>query len=233
MRSISIVILFASLAWAQDPSTPEGRDERVQVQLKNGHSMIGIAKAGVRCERLVRGNFKPAGDAPDRSSGIRVWYYQDLDGYIFLEQKGLERVDVLGTLSHEESRALSDAISAARGARIQVASAAASRPSPSSSKKDGETASESRPAPKDGNGYTAHERALLDRFPPDKGWNPEKFGELQRRKIVLHVNPSAEEQAFVDEFPTFQDAWKKWLTMQPKMDEAPKSEEAPKPERKK
>src|SRR5262249_58908311 len=140
-----------------------------------------------------------------------------------------ERVDVLGKLSNEESRALSDAVAAARGARVQFAAVTSSRPS----KKDGETASESRPEKKDGTSYTAQEKALLDRFPPDKGWNPEKFGELQRRKIVLHVNPTTDEQAFIDEFPTFQGAWKKWLAMRPKMDEAPKSEEPPKTQRQK
>ena len=95
-------------------SLRKDRDERVQVILKNGHSLIGIAKQGIRCERLVRGNFKPSSDAPDRSAGIRVWYYQDLDGYIFLESKGLDRVDVLGTLTAEESRALAEAVAAAR-----------------------------------------------------------------------------------------------------------------------
>src|SRR5688572_26758073 len=108
MRSILSLLFIAAVVVAQEQSSKEPRDERVQVLLKNGHSMIGIAKAGVRTERLVRGNFKPGTDATDRGSGIRVWYYQDLDGYIFLESRSLERVDVLGTLTPEESRALSD-----------------------------------------------------------------------------------------------------------------------------
>jgi hypothetical protein len=210
MRSILSLLVVAVIAGAQEPAK-EGRDERVQVLLKNGHQMIGIAKAGIRCERLVRGNFKPGDDPTDRSSGIRVWYYQDLDGYIFLETRTLERVEVLGTLTSEESRALSEAIAAAHGSRIDAPS---SRPSTTTAKPV--AGSDSRPAPQtDPNGLTAAEKVLLDRFPPDKGWCPEKFGELQRKKIVLHVNPSDEEQAFIDDFPAFQGAWRKWLAVQP------------------
>jgi hypothetical protein len=228
MRSIFVLFVVASLCGAQEPVSQEGRDERVQVVLKNGHSLIGIAKQGIRNERLVRGNFKPSSDAPDRSAGIRVWYYQDLDGYIFLESKGLDRVDVLGTLTAEESRALAEAVSAARGFRVQAA--AASRPS--DKKSDG--TADSRPS-SDASGLTAAEKALLEKFPPEKGWSPEKFGELQRKKIVLHVNPSTEEQAFIDDFPAFQGAWKKWLAAQPakgdaeqKADEPPAQHPAPK-----
>jgi hypothetical protein len=221
MRSISLMLFVASLAWTQGPSAPpEGKDERVQVVLRNGHSLIGIAKSGMRSERLVNGKFKPSTDPTDPRTGIRVWYYQDLDGYIFVEQKALERVDVLGSLTTDESKALSDAVAAARGARAHVVAAAASRPA----RKEGDPAPESKPAT-DLDGYTAVQKSILERFPPEKGWNPEKFGELQRRKIVLHVNPSNEEQAFIDEFPTFQEAWQRWLAAHPKSEEAPKSEE--------
>jgi hypothetical protein len=225
MRSICFFLVFASLAGAQEPAAKDkdARDERVQVLLKNGHSMIGVAKAGVRCERLVRGNFKPSSDSTERAAGIRVWYYQDLDGYIFLETRTLERVEVLGTLTPEESRALAEAVAAAHGSHTTFAE---SRPSGKSA-----SGAESRPSA-DPNGLTAAEKALLERFPPDKGWSPEKFGELQRKKIVLHVNPSDEEQAFIDDFPAFQGAWRKWLAAQPKADDSKVEEPAePAPQR--
>jgi hypothetical protein len=218
MRPTLLLFLLTAVLLGQDAPAPETRDERVQVVLRNGHSLIGIARAGVRRERLVRGNFKPCSDPADRSSGIRVWYYQDLDGYIFLETRHLERVDVLGNLTAEESRALGEAIAAAHGTRVTGSS---SRPAAR-----GEVGASSRPTPvADSFGMTGEERALLDRFPPDRGWSPEKFGELQRKKIVLHVNPSTEEQTFIDQFPTFQTAWKKWLATQPAatVEDAPKS----------
>jgi hypothetical protein len=241
MRSILSLLLVVVVAGAQEPivkaqaakettvkaqvaKETTAKDERVQVLLKNGHSLIGIAKAGVRCERLVRGNFKPGTDTIDRAAGIRVWYYQDLDGYIFLEAKSLERVDVLGTLTSEESRALSDAVAAAHGTRME---APASRPA--SPAKAGETA-DSRPA-QESNGLTPAEKAVLEKFPPDKGWCPEKFGELQRKKIVLHVSPSDEEQAFIDDFPAFQGAWRKWLAAQPSKTDEVKSDEPAEPKR--
>jgi hypothetical protein len=211
MRSILTLLVSASLVCAQGTSDQGPRDERVQVLLKNGHSLIGIAKSGVRCERLVRGKFQSCSNPQERAAGIRVWYYQDLDGYIFLETRQLERVEVLGTLSAEESRALFDAVAAAHGSRVQR------DPAPVAADRRPDGGPDSRPAPApEVSGFTAEEKAIVDRFPPDKGWSPEKFGELQRRKIVLHVNPTAEEQAFIDAFPTFQVAWRKWLATQPR-----------------
>jgi hypothetical protein len=215
MRSILTILAAASLVLGQDPQVKDVRDERVQVVLKNGHSLIGVAKSGVRCERLVRGKFKPCDDSAERSAGIRVWYYQDLDGYIFLEARHLDRVEVLGTLTAEESRSLAEAVAAAHGVRVHRDPGA-----PAAKRTDGGPDSRPIPAP-EVSGITAEEKALLDRFPPAKGWSPEKFGELQRRKIVLHVNPTSEEQAFIDGFPAFQVAWKKWLATQPAPAPAP------------
>src|SRR6187401_2258426 len=70
MRSILSLLLVVVFAGAQEPTVktqvaleptikPQvakettAKDERVQVLLKNGHSLIGIAKACIRCERLV------------------------------------------------------------------------------------------------------------------------------------------------------------------------------------
>lgn len=85
---------------------------------------------------------------------------------------------------------------------------------------------------------------LLARFPPELGWGPEKRADLLRRKIVVKVFPSAEEQEFLDSF----DAWcqaldlrqqreaklKKQLELTGKIegrkDDAPKQEAEPKRE---
>ncbi len=215
-----LLILVASIGLGSGllAQGSEPRDERVQVVLKNGHTMVGVAKSGLRCERQVHGRFMACNDNDDRAAGIRLWYYQNLDGYIFLDRKALDHVDVLGLLTPDESRELAAAMSAANagsgGAR--AASRPSSRPSPQPD----------RPSTTDGATYSDEERALLIQFPPEKGWGPEKFGELQRRKIVMHVNPSVEEQAFVDAFPRYQVAWRKWAEEQGRKSEAAGGDDA-------
>jgi hypothetical protein len=221
MRLIILVLALSSCVLSQSPAparVADARDERVQVFLKNGHSLVGIVRGGARIERLVRGRFVPSDDKTVRLAGVRVWYYQDLDGYIFLEYKSLERIEVLGVLTSDESRALADAVAAARWSR-STSNVASSRPSTPDRGDDGD-----KPADDVAGAFSAEEKALLDAYPPEKGWNPDRFGEIQRRKIVLHVNPTSEEQGFVDVFPSFQAAFRKWEAQQ-----AAKADSPPKP----
>jgi hypothetical protein len=58
--------------------------------------------------------------------------------------------------------------------------------------------------------------ALLDRFPPDKGWTKEKKSEIERRKIVLNVFPNKEEQAFLDSFEEWSKQYDEWKKLEKK-----------------
>lgn len=180
-------------------------DERVAVTLKNGESLLGVAPKGVKNERLVAGRFLASKDPSEPKTGIRVWYYRDLDGYVFLEHRQIERIEVLGKLTAEQSRELAEAIGTARrGAdearRLANAKRAESRPAPP------EEGDEPAPTPAKPEGLTDDEKALLADYPPEEGWSAEKFGELKRRSIVLDIYPTAKERGFIDRFAEWQKA---------------------------
>jgi hypothetical protein len=208
----------AASAQSSRPASDPASDERVSVTLKNGESLTGIALRGVKNERLVAGRFEPAKDATGPKTGVRLYYYRELDGYLFLEHKQIEKLEVLDTLTREQSKELADAMAAARRGRE------AARKAVDAARRE----SESRPSPEEGDvpedkpkrtgpePLTEDEKALLTKFPPSEGWSPETFGELKRRSIVLHVYPNANEQEFLDNFASWQKAWTKWSALQAK-----------------
>ncbi len=210
------IVLIAANVCGQDsrPGPVRPPDERVLVTLRNGETLTGVAPQGVKNERLVGGRFLPSDDTRAPKAGIRVWYYRELDGYLFLEQKQVAKVEVLDRLSSEQSKELADAMAAGRRGRDDARRAAALA----------RRAAESRPAPEEGDEpeapplkpapLTEAELAILTRFPPEEGWTPEKFGELKRRSIVLHVYPNANEQAFLDEFESWREAFGRWSALE-------------------
>lgn len=193
------------------PASEPARDERVSVTLKNGETLTGVALRGIKNERLVQGRFEPATDATLPKTGVRLYYYRDLDGYLFLEHKNVARLDVLDTLTREQSQELADAMRKAREGRDLARKAAAaararpeSRPAPEEGDEPGPPERSAAPEP-----LSEDDRAILEKFPPSEGWSPETFGELKRRSIVLHVYPTAREQEFLDAFPSWRAAWTK------------------------
>lgn len=202
--SLAVALCVAAVAQDSKPATVAA-DERVAVTLKNGESLLGVAPKGVKNERLVAGRFLASQDPSEPKTGIRVWYYRDLDGYVFLEHRQIEKIEVLGRLTAEQSRELAEAIGTARrGAdearRRANAKRSESRPTPP------EEGDEPAPTPAKPEGLTDDEKALLADYPPEEGWSAEKFGELKRRSIVLDIYPNAKERGFIDRFAEWQKA---------------------------
>jgi len=56
----------------------------------------------------------------------------------------------------------------------------------------------------------------LNRFPPEKGWGPEKKKALYRRSIAIGVYPNEEEQAFLDHFETWLEQFGAWKILEEK-----------------
>lgn len=52
----------------------------------------------------------------------------------------------------------------------------------------------------------AERKALLEKFPPEDGWNEEKHRKLVSKPIVLHIRLTVDEQEFVDRFSDWQQA---------------------------
>lgn len=210
--SLALLAVLAGAGHSQKLTAEATRppDLRVHAQLNNGHSIIGVALGSRLSEKSTRRGYSPTEDRKHRKSGVRVWYYRNLDGFIFLPHKTVEKLEVLGKLSSADSRALRTAVSAARKARASAAKAKAEA-AKAKAKPGGEPGE--KPGEGGGDVLTSAEQALLKEFPPDKGWSAERFGEIQRRKIVLHINPSSQEQKFIEVFQDWAKAHKKWQRM--------------------
>lgn len=191
MRVI-LVLVLALVAHASAQA-----DLRVQVIHRNGESFVGIARAGVKIEVSKRGQFTKGDDEKAKGAGIRVWYWSDLDGYIFIEYTSVKSVSVLGSLTSEESVALAKAM-----VRVRIP---VSRPAPSAETTEAPkpTSQPTEPAP------NPEDAPILKEFPIDEGWNLERFGTIQRRRIVLHLNPTKKEREFVERFDEFREAFLK------------------------
>ena len=226
------IVLLVATGRAQDsrPGPVRPADERVLVTLKNGETLTGVAPQGIKIERLVGGRFLPSKDVRELKAGIRVWYYRDLDGYLFLEHRQVASVEVLDRLTPEQSKELSDAMAAGRRGRDDARRAATLARRAAESRPTPEEGDEPAPKPEAPKPLSETDMAVLAQFPPEEGWTPEKFGELKRRSIVLHVYPNANEQAFLDGFETWRGAFERWSALEAAKEaakEAPKS--APKP----
>ena len=58
--------------------------------------------------------------------------------------------------------------------------------------------------------------ALIRRFPPEKGWGPDKLKAIKHRRVVVGVAPTEEEQYFIDHFA-------EWVALRKAYDAAKKS----------
>lgn len=72
----------------------------------------------------------------------------------------------------------------------------------------------------------AERKALLEKFPPEDGWNEEKHRKLVSKPIVLHIRLTADEQEFVDQFSNWQQALEERTEEQQKQ-EKEKSQKTP------
>jgi len=191
-------VLLLLLLPGLDSGVPTGEepDLRVQVDLKNGSSISGVARGGVMLERKTRRGYYRTKDKSDRRSGIRIWHYRNTNGFIFITYRRIKGVRILGKLSREESLALR-----------RAAEKVEKEPSVSVSRgKEGEA------QPLDLSGLEASERDLLVEFDPRRGWGATRYGEIQRRRIILGYEPTKREERFCDVFMEWHAAFKKWST---------------------
>lgn len=205
--------ILGLLSWAAAQDSATAPDLRVQVALKNGSSIVGIAPGGCLSERPSRAGYESCPDREERKSGIRIWYYRNLDGFIFLPHKTVGDVKVLNALDPAESKILRDA--AARARKEPKAAGRSEEPREAA-------------APGD---LSAEEAGLLKLFPPDRGWSPDRYGEIQRRRIVNDVQPTGEEARFVESYAAWEKALKRSLAAKQEKpaEPAPADAAAPRP----
>ena len=224
-RSATIVIaliILSSLVLAQKPEkkkpAPKAkpkleaplRDESpsghvaVEVILKNGATFNGVAVKDRMVEKCVRHQYRKIAKEKKGSfgSGIRVWYYDDLIGFLFLPYRQIESVEVGAEYTVHDLERLKDEIKE-RVRKKNEARLAAKRKAEAEKSKETEV-TEVHP--------------LLKEYPPSEGFTAARYEEIQRKAVVEGYEPTAKEKAWGEVFPD-------WLA-------ASKAEEAKKTEKK-
>ncbi|HKB14881.1 MAG TPA: hypothetical protein VKF62_02395 [Planctomycetota bacterium] len=190
----------------------EGYHRQVLVHLVNGEKVKGLVRAGTTPEKPggVLGFVKAKPE--DEKAGIRLWYVFGTNSYIFLPMELVKSIETVATLSDVEVKELDKKMEedAARTKAENDARLSALRALQEQQAADHELITtlqnlarleEEAAAAKE---KEARMRELLAKFPPDKGWVPERLIQI-RTRIVNDVFPSAEEREFVKVY----EEWKK------------------------
>ncbi len=199
---------------------------RVKVRLRNRHKIQGVVKQGRFIEKLSRLDFAPA-DTQTAGAGIRIWYYNKTNSYVFLPFEAIESYRIGERLTDEEVQRIEAEIEAERE---RSASARAQLLAERAAQVNAEQAPESSEKPPTGEhpaeGEEAAEAAgdaallaLLDEYPPTAGWGQDRMHEIQMRKITVGVYPDEKSRRFVEVFSDWQKAMQ--LKKQREAEEAP------------
>lgn len=189
------------------PASRPGEDvfhDRVQIILKNGQKLGGVVKNRRFAERADGFNFSAA-DKADAGAGVRIWFSRPGQNYLFLPYKDIDSLKTVGRVSDlevreleqkllEEAKAKRETEADERLAELQQKEKARE------SEREGEekAAADAKKKEDEKAKKAAVEKAqhLLDRFPPDQGWNEDKKKAILAKK-ANHLYPTDEENAFV------------------------------------
>lgn len=246
-------LMLASPALAQEPSAPGEKakapgaepraaavtGEKVEIILESGVPITGVSK-GHRVEIHEGNRYFPSTDRKAKNAGIRVYYALGLNGYIFVPYSSVDEIRFRGFLSKTEGEQIAKSLKEertkaekdrARAIADLLAKKAAKAESESS---DTEKAAEKAKAAGGASGDPLASiadpgrmiriRALLKKFPPDK-WKPSRLDDIKRRAIILDVQPSSEESAFMEGYDLWLEGYRLWKAAKAKAEKEPEVEE--------
>jgi hypothetical protein len=194
---------------------------RVLVRLKNGNRLRGIVKDGRVVERIDGLRFVQA-DADEQGAGVRLWYWDNTNNYVFLPFKDILDYRIQEQLSTEQLLAIEKDVTEAERKKAEVstekkpgdapptpepiAADGTLEPKPIADKKPDDakdpkdaTKDPAKDATKDAD-KLKQQVGLLQEFPPASGWSAAKRDEIKRRLAVIGVKPSPQEERFVSVF---------------------------------
>lgn len=214
--ALTLVLAFAAALPAPSAASAEGRT--ATVKLKTGRSLSGAVLADGVWEKRDASGAWSAAKREDAGAGVRVWYVDGLDGYLFVRAADVQDVVVEGAWGDAEKKAQdklrADAERRAADERKALAEKRARQDAADA--KAAEDASRTAGAVAEAKAKAAEEakiagwKALLAEFPEDK-WKVESPEEIRRRSVVVGVLPNAEERRFLAVFADWKAAteWKK------------------------
>lgn len=228
-------------AAARPAATPEARPagtdpavgdpavgDIVRVRLRSGRSVEGVVLAKGAWERRDPARGWIGVPKSDRGAGVRLWFTSDLQGYQWVAVSDVTKIEVVGKSTDasrrdaevrraEEAKRTEEARRRADEAKTKAAEAelrakAEDLAADVAKAKAGAEAALAA-AKKSDEAKAARWAELLSRFPPDR-WTPETPKEIERRKVVMHLFPSDDEQAFLEVYSEWAEAWAGWKKAQ-------------------
>ncbi|MHC4814681.1 MAG: hypothetical protein ACYTGW_15660 [Planctomycetota bacterium] len=204
----------------------EGRIVRynvqVKVRLKNGNRIKGIVRNGRFIEKSDGLDFVVT-EKRSANAGMRLWYYNGTNSYVFLPYAQIAHYKLGTRLSDKEIRDLERKLVAADRRRREIERQLAEK------NRRGKLGGSGQPAKKEPDDVEKYGRALipkerellkwLEDYPPDKGWGQKKLRDLQVRRITLGVYPNKEEKRFEDNF----DKWSEALELMEELERSAKA----------
>lgn len=190
---------------------------QVKITLRNGEIMRGVVKNGLFVEKPTRLEFVRA-EMKVPGAGIRLWYYNDTSGFIFLPYRTIKTYKILRRLTEVEVAALHDQMVAKKkvakdegkeaGKAVQKkADAFQEKLAKQRAKQEKKEASA---AELKAMSEETRLRALLKEFPAKDGWGPEKATEIRMRFINIGVSPDARSKRFLDNLADWNKAYAKY-----------------------
>jgi hypothetical protein len=185
---------------------------RVQVVLKNQQKLTGIVRNNKFAEVEAGLGFK-ASEKNIAGSGLRLWFANPGQNWLFLPYKEIQTVNTIGRVSDIEVREIEAQIDAVLKSRLEKENgertaevAAEVKARRDKHEEEVKAEADAKKAEKEKQKKEALEKAqkVLDRFPVEAGWGEEKKAEILKKKAA-HLYPTPEEQEFMKMF----DEWVK------------------------
>lgn len=170
---------------------------RVRVRLRNKSKIAGVVKNGRFIEKVDGLAFVPA-DLQTPGAGLRIWYYDNTNSFIFLPYRDIAHYRIGERLTDEEIAQIEERIRRAqREANERRRELLAKRDSAKTGKdSDGDGKDDADTGPE----LTPEQKELLTEFPPADGWGTERMREIEIKKITVGVFPDAKSKRFVNNF---------------------------------
>lgn len=187
---------------------------RLRVRLKNGNRIQGVVKNGKLIERVDGLHFVSA-DSQSRGAGVRLWYYDDTNSYIFLPFHSVASYKVGERLSGSQVLAIEQKIESDRERAEQARKEYLARREAERRANSGELDEQARREEelRREAGELAKEEemrkllALLDEYPPEDGWSRERRDEIELLKVTAGVFPDQKGRRFLEIFADWNKAF--------------------------
>jgi hypothetical protein len=188
---------------------------RLRVRLKNGNRIQGVVKNGKLIEKVDGLHFVTA-DSQTRGAGVRLWYYDDTNSYIFLPFHSVASYKVGERLSGSQVLAIEEKIDSdrrrAEQARKEYLAKREAERRGESGELDEQARREEELRREAGELAKEEEKrklmALLDEYPPEDGWGRERREEIELLKASAGVFPDQKGKRFLEIFADWNKAFR-------------------------